>query len=97
MAAMVGFWVAYRNVDTIAQPWFENPNLTGIASIVQCSIVVMFVSWLGALAGLARRRQWRWFAVVLVTQLVGAGIAGIVTYAGSGPLDEGDVAKPQVT
>ena len=94
---MVGFWVAYRNVDTTAQPWFENPNLTGIASIVQCSIVVMFVSWLGALAGLARRREWRWFTVVLVTQLVGAGIAGIVTYAGSGPLDEGDATKPQVT
>lgn len=97
MAGMVGFWIAYRQVDTTAQPWFQNPNLTGIASIVQAAMVVMFVSWMGALVGLVRRRQWRWFAVVLVTQVVGAGIAGMVTYAGSGPQDEGDVTKPQVT
>lgn len=97
MAAMLGFLAAYRHVDTISQAWYLNPNLTALASIVQCSIVVMFVSWLGALVGLARQRQWRWFAAVLVTHVVGAGIAGMVSYAGNGP-DGPELARhPQVT
>lgn len=97
MGAMLGFWLAYRHVDTISQPWFEDPNLTGIATIVQCSMLVMFVSWIGALVGLARQGQWRWFAALLVMQLVGAGIAGIVSYAGNGPDGLELTRRPQVT
>jgi hypothetical protein len=96
MGAMLGFWFAYRHVDTVSRPWFADSNLTAIASVVQCSIVVMFVSWIGALVGLARRRQWRWFTAVLITHLLGAGIAGMVSYAGNGP-DGLELSRPQLT
>ena len=97
MAGMLGFWFAYPHVDTTSQAWFENSNLTGIASIVEASMVVMFVAWVGALVGLARRRRWGWFAAVLVTQLVGAGIAGMVCYAFNGPEDQPQVGRPRPT
>lgn len=96
MGAMLGFLVAYRNTDTLAVAWFQNPNLTGIAAIVEVSMLVMFVAWIGALVRLAKRHEWRWFAVILVTQLLGAGIAGMVSYAGNGPEDL-EVTRRQVT
>jgi len=95
MAAMLGFWIAYRHADPASQAWFRDPNLTGLASIIEVSMVVMFASWIGALVRLAKLRQWTWFAAVLLTQLLGAGIAGMVSYAGSGP-DDAEVAQRRV-
>ena len=97
MGAMLGFWIAYRHAGAAGRPWFEDTNLTGLAAMVQSSIVVMFVSWVGALVGLARQRQWRWFAALLVTQLLGAGIAGMVSYAGNGPDGRELSRRAQVT
>lgn len=94
---MLGFSIAFRHTDTVSQPWFASPNLTGIASIAEVAMVVMLVSWIGALVRLARLKQWNWFAAVLVTHVLGAGIAGMVCYAGYGPADDLEVSRPQVT
>ena len=93
---MLGFWVAYRHVDTIAQPWFQNTNLTALAAIVETSMLVMFATWVGALLWVGRQRQWRWFAALFITQVVGAGIAGMVSYAGNGPEDPGEIVRREV-
>ncbi len=97
MGAMLGFFMAYRQVDTTTQLWFQNSNLTGLATILELSMLVMFVSWIGALVGLARQRAWGWFATLFVTQLVGAGIAGMVVYMGDGPEDEAELTRPEPT
>lgn len=96
MGGMVGFLVAYRHADTLSPAWFQDPNLTGIATIVEVSMLVMFVAWVGALVHLAKQHQWRWFAALLLTQLLGAGIAGMVSYAGSGPEDL-ELSRRQLT
>lgn len=96
MGAMLGFTVAYRNAGSATVVWFQDPNLSGIATIVELSMLVMFVAWIGALARLAKQQEWRWFVALLVTQLLGAGIAGMVSYAGNGPEDR-LLSRRQVT
>lgn len=98
MAALFCFSIAYRHADLISRPWFQDPNLTGLATIAEVSMLVMFVAWIGALVRLAKLHQWNWFATVLLTQLLWAGIAGMVCYAGLGPeREEVEVPRPQVT
>ncbi|HVH62245.1 MAG TPA: hypothetical protein VNA65_01455 [Candidatus Dormibacteraeota bacterium] len=98
VAAMFAFSYAYRHVATLGYPWWQDPNLTAIATVAEMSMLVMFVAWVGALVRLARLQQWNWFVAVLVTQLLWAGIAGMVCYAGSGPEKEDlGVSRPQVT
>ena len=90
--------MAYRQAAPFTEPWWQDPNLTGLATIAEMSMLVMFVAWVGALVRLVRLRQWNWFAAVLLTQLAWAGIAGMVCYAGSGPEKEDvEVSRPQVT
>lgn len=96
MAAMLGLLAAFRSLGASAEPWYHDPNLTGLAAIVQVSMVVMFLSWIGALVGLAQQRQWRWFTLLLVSHLLGAGIAGMVSYAGNGP-EEREAGRVEVT
>ncbi len=96
VGALFGFSIAYRHVDTFSRPWFQDPNLTAIATIAAVSMLIMFVAWIGALARLATAGEWGWFAAVLITQLLGAGIVGMVCYAGLGSEDT-EVSRPQVT
>ena len=86
VVSLVAFSLAYRNTD-IGPMWYRDPNLTGIATIIQVSMLVMFATWLGTLVHLGRLHKWDWFAGVLITQLLGAGILGMVMYAGLGPED----------
>jgi hypothetical protein len=47
--------------------------------------VAMLVLWIGALAALGQQRAWGWFAAVLVLEITGLGIIGMVAYAIGGP------------
>lgn len=99
VATLFSFSIAYRHVILFTQPWWRDPNLNGLAVVAEMAMIVMFVAWVGALVRLAKLRQWNWFLAVFVTQVLGAGIAGMVCYAGSGPDEEEDaeVSRPQVT
>lgn len=74
----------------------DDPNLAALVVILDVLILVMFVLWLAALARLARQHDWGWFAAVLILQLVGLGIIGMVAYAIAGPIDV-DLTKPGIT
>ena len=65
--------------------------------LVLIASLVMVVMWIGALIRLAQLHSWGWFAGILVLQLIGLGIVGMVVYAAAGPEDTGVVARPTVT
>jgi preprotein translocase subunit Sss1 len=74
----------------------SDPNLAAIVAILDVLVLVMFVLWLAALARLARQHDWGWFAALLVLQLTGLGILGMVAYAIAGPIDV-DLSKPGIS
>jgi hypothetical protein len=92
VVSLFAFSIAYRFAGMTGDFWLRDPNLTAIATIIQVSMLVMCVAWIGALVRLARIRRWGWFAGVLLTQLAGAGILGMVMYAGVGP-EEGAMSR----
>jgi hypothetical protein len=49
--------------------------------------LVMLVMWIGALVKLGTQHAWGWFVAVLVLNLIGLGIIGMVAYAVAGPPD----------
>ena len=51
--------------------------------------LVMLVMVIGALVKLGMQKAWGWFVGVLVLQLIGLGIIGMVAYAIAGPADSG--------
>jgi hypothetical protein len=57
----------------------------------------MLVMWIGALIRLGQLHSWGWFAAVLILQLIGLGIAGMVAYAAAGPRDDLAVYRPTAT
>ena len=66
---------AFATTPASAAAWL----ILGIASLV------MLVLWIGALVALGQEHGWGWFVVVLVLQIVGIGIVGMVAYALAGP------------
>ena len=64
--------------------------VAGIASIV------MWVVWIGALIHLGQQHRSGWVAALLVLQLVGLGIIGMLLYTLAGPHDV-VVHRPTVT
>ena len=62
------------------------------------SAFLMFVMWVAALVKLARRHATFSFVTMLVLQLLGIGIVGMVSYAVSGPEVVADYAvRPHTT
>ena len=62
------------------------------------SALLMFVMWVIALVKLARRHATFSFVAILLLQLLGIGIIGMVAYAMSGPEEIADFAvRPRVT
>ncbi len=55
--------------------------------LIAIAILVMVVTWIGALVQLGRARAWGWFGAVLVLQVLGLGILGMAAYALAGPAD----------
>ena len=65
--------------------------------MVGAGLITLYM-WVRALIKLARRHATFSFVVVLLLQLVGLGIVGMVAYALSGPEDKrGYVTRPSVT
>jgi hypothetical protein len=67
--------------------------VVGIASLVMLVLVI------GALVTLGQQHAWGWFAALLVLQIIGLGIIGLVAYAIAGPPDRAipSVTRPSVT
>jgi len=94
--AVIAFAIARQHVAS-SNPFLPtDPNLGGLATIVEILAVVMAILWIGALVRLARQHDWGWFLAVLLLQLVGLGIVGMGAYAVAGPVDI-DLSKPGIT
>lgn len=57
----------------------------------------MVVTWIGALIRAGQLRRWGWFVALLVLQLLGLGIAGMIASAAAGPEGEEIVYRPTTT
>jgi hypothetical protein len=94
--ALLAFAAARQQVGSSSLFFPSDPNLGGLATIIELLAVLMVVLWIGALARLARQHDWGWFLAVLILQLVGLGIVGMGAYAIAGPVDI-DLSRPTVT
>lgn len=90
---LAAFLIARRAMPDGNPLSVDDPNLAALVAILDVLIFVMFVLWVAALARLARQQDWGWFGAILVLQLAGLGIVGMVAYAIAGPIDV-DVHRP---
>jgi hypothetical protein len=67
--------------------------------VVGLASLVMLVMLIGALVALGQQHAWGWFVALLVLQVVGLGIVGMVAYAVAGPADRAtpSFTRPSVT
>lgn len=101
----VGAWVvgliALVIAYTTGQSNTSNTSVSPLTAIAWGAALiaglVMLVAWIGALIRLGQLHRWGWFAVVLILQLIGLGIIGMIAYAVAGPEDEMVVTRPTVT
>jgi hypothetical protein len=97
VVALLALVVAYMSGHSATAGASYSP-MTSIAGIVAVVAgLVMLVAWIGALIRLGRLHRWGWFAAVLIPQLIGLGIIGMIAYAVAGPVDERVVTRPTVT
>jgi hypothetical protein len=75
--------IAYLKSGIVYATAAGDPTMVWLAAGI--ASLVMVVMWIGALIGLGRQHAWGWFVAVLVLQLVGLGIVGMVAYALAGP------------
>ena len=77
------------------------PNSLGrtlVTVVMVAAGLITLYTWVCALIKLARRRATFSFVAILLLQLVGLGIVGMVAYALSGPEEKlGYVTRPSVT
>ena len=89
----IGAWVvglvalaAMLGLAHLARPGSAVPPAGVVAETVFAgAATVMVVIWIRTLFELAVEGAWGWFAAVLVLNLVGLGIVGMVGYAVAGP------------
>jgi hypothetical protein len=96
VVAVVAFVVVRQHVDLSSPFALTDPNLGGLAAIIEILTLVMALLWIGALLRLARQHDWGWSVAVLILQLVGLGIVGMAAYAIAGPIDV-DLSRPGIT
>ena len=98
----IGAWITWvASLCALAVMTHRSADSVGMDFV----LVVMVLSglttlymWVWALIKLARRHATFSFVVILVLQLVGLGIVGMMAYALSGPEDKlGYVTRPSVT
>ena len=74
------------------------PGTASMYVLILGSTIVMFAMWVVTLVKLARTHATFSFVVMLVLQVLGIGIVGMVLYAISGPEEVADFAvRPRVT
>ena len=97
VVALIAAGIAYVEGHAAPAGTVVSP-LTALAwGVALIAALVALVAWIGALARLAQLRSWGWFAGVLILQLIGLGIIGMVAYGLAGPQDEMVVTRPTVT
>ncbi len=98
LASIVFFLSAHKGMTGTAFFAIGTTPVSAIAwLIVVIASIVTLVAWVGALIRLGQIRSWGWFATVLILQLIGLGIVGMVIYAVAGPPDEMVVSRPTTT
>jgi hypothetical protein len=95
----IGSWFVWvASVAALVVLAQDNPSMPFVYAALLGSTLVMFVTWVATLVKLARRQATFSFMVMLVLQLLGLGIVGMVLYAISGPEEDVDIAiRPRVT
>jgi hypothetical protein len=97
LVTLIGLAIAF----TIGHWTTGSTSMSPVAAIawavVLIAALVMLVAWIGALIRLGQLHRWGWFVAVLVLQLIGLGIIGMVAYAVAGPGEEIVVTRPTVT
>lgn len=97
VVALLALVVAYLSGHSATAGASYSPLTSSAGIVAVVAGLVMLVAWIGALIRLGQVRSWGWFAVVLIPQLIGLGIIGMVAYALAGPADERVVTRPTVT
>jgi hypothetical protein len=96
LVTLIAVGIAYVTGHSTAGTYVS--SLTASAwGVAVIAALVMLIAWIGALVRLAQLHSWGWFAGVLILQLVGLGIIGMVAYGLAGPQDEMVVTRPTVT
>ena len=97
VVAALALGVAYISGHPTAASASYSPlaAMAGIIAVV--AGLVMLVTCIGALIRLGQGHSWGWFAAVLILQLLGLGIIGMIAYAVAGPSDEMVVTRPTVS
>jgi hypothetical protein len=105
----IGGWIVWclAFLTLLALGHFSPPSSSPPAGtfvlyfVMLVASVVTIVMWALTLLKLGSLHAWAWFAAVLVLQLVGIGIIGMVAYALAGPVEraarEQVVHRPTVT
>ena len=97
VVALIGLAVAFSSGHSTNASTSMSP-LTAIAwGVAMIAGLVMLAAWIGTLVRLGQLHSWGWFVVMLILQLIGVGIIGMVAYALAGPHDEMVVTRPTVT
>jgi hypothetical protein len=97
VVALIGLAIAFASGHSANASTSMSP-LTAIAwGVAMIAGLVTLVAWIGALIRLGQLHSWGWFAAVLVLQVIGLGIVGMVVYAVAGPEEEMVVTRPTVT
>ena len=98
MALVIFFMTSHKGATGTSFYAIGNTPVSAAAWLVAAVTgLVMLVTWIGALIRLGQLHAWGWFAAVLVLQLVGLGIIGMVAYAAAGPEGEMAVTRPTAT
>ena len=100
----IGAWVVSAIAFVLAAVLWNNaqavvtPGLLFLGLVMTVAAIVALVTWIAALVKLGMQHAWSWFAAVLILQLIGLGIVGMVAYAVAGPEDTGEVVtRPSMT
>ena len=83
---------------TSASALATTPVATVAWIVMAIASIVMLVMWIGALIATGQAHAWGWFVALVILQLIGLGIVGMVVYAIAGPdIREPTYTRPSVT
>ncbi|HET7379924.1 MAG TPA: hypothetical protein VFJ24_07785 [Gaiellales bacterium] len=86
IAGIVFFKTAAVHTTATSASAFATTPVSAVAwFIVAIASLVMLVLWIGALVAVGQQHAWAWFVALLILQLIGLGIIGMVAYAIAGP------------
>ena len=97
VVALIALLIAFTTGHSATASTSVSP-LTAVAwGVASIAGLVMLVAGIGAMIRLGQLHSWGWFAAVLILQLVGLGIIGMVAYAVAGTEEEMVVTRPTVS